>query len=62
MTADSGDGGGNEAVDARIDGGVEPGVDEGEALRRKFVRRDAKKAGSTSVRICIRSRDEIRLG
>ncbi len=44
VTKDSGDGGGSEDVDARIEGGVDHGLDEGEALRRKLVRREAKKA------------------
>lgn len=47
MTDESGDGsGGSELVDALIDGGVDNGLGGGEALRRRFVRRDAKKAVS----------------
>lgn len=41
---DSGDGGGRECAELLIDGGVDIGLSGGEALRRRFVRRDAKKA------------------
>ena len=41
---ESGDGGGSDGVDARMAGDEESGVAGGEALRRKLVRRDAKKA------------------
>jgi len=44
MIEESGDGRGKEPVDALIDGGVDRGLGGGEALRRRFVRREAKKA------------------
>ena len=45
---ESGEGGGRECVDVAKDGGVEAGLGGGvaeEALRLRFVRREAKKAG-----------------
>ena len=45
MTEDSGEGsGGSDPVEARIDGGVDHGLGGGEAFKRRFVRKDAKKA------------------
>lgn len=41
---ESGDGGGREVAELRIDGGVDIGLGGGEACNRRLVRRDAKKA------------------
>ena len=41
---ESGDGGGKEVAELRIDGGVDIGLGGGEACNRRLVRRDAKKA------------------
>lgn len=37
-------------MDARMDGGVDTGLSGGEALRRRLVRREAKKAVSLTAR------------
>lgn len=44
MAPERGEGGGREVAEARILGGVDIGLDGGEAWRRKLVRREAKKA------------------
>ena len=46
----SGEGGGSGLTEPRIELGVDIGLDGGEALRRKFVRSDAKKASRKSHR------------
>jgi len=42
---DKGEGGGREAVEPRMLGGVDIGLEGGEVERRRLVRREAKKAG-----------------
>lgn len=42
---DKGEGGGREVMDPCILGGVDIGLEGGEAWRRRFVRREAKNAG-----------------
>jgi hypothetical protein len=42
---ESGEGGGSEVAEPRMLGGVDIGLGGGEAWRRRFVRREAKKAG-----------------
>jgi hypothetical protein len=49
-----GEGGGSEVIDPRILGGVDIGLEGGEACRRRLVRRDAKNA--------IYHRNEVSLG
>lgn len=47
---DKGEGGGRDVIDPRMLGGVDIGLDGGEAWRRRFVRSEAKKAGYLNER------------
>jgi hypothetical protein len=48
-----GEGGGSEVIDPRILGGVDIGLEGGEAWRRRFVRRDAKNAANRKNEVSL---------
>ena len=48
---DKGEGGGSEVMDPRMLGGVDIGLEGGEACRRRLVRREAKNAVDQRVEV-----------